>query len=329
MYEREQEVAIAAVRRASELCQHVRATLVTEETITKNDSSPVTVADMAAQAVMSSALERAFPNDPLVAEEDTGPLQQGKHADIRNRVFSEVRRALPDLDDASILAAIDRGNHPGGREGRFWTMDPIDGTKGYIRGDQYAIALALIENGEVVLGVLGCPHLPRGNMDNTSQRGVIMAARRGGGAICLPLDDGDEEPLQVSSATFGSEAVLCESVESAHTRQSRSAQVAEQLGIALPPVRIDSQCKYAVVARGEGTIYLRIPSPNSTYEEKIWDHAAGSIIVTEAGGCVSDTEGKPLDFSLGRTLCNNRGVVATNGKLHDTVIAALSATPAA
>lgn len=326
MYELELKIAIAAVRQASELCQHVRTTLVTDETITKQDCSPVTIADLAAQAAMSSILRSALPSDPLVAEEDTQLLQQEEHGQNRERVFAEVRRFQPNLDDDAILAAIDRGNHGGGAQGRFWTMDPIDGTKGYIRGDQYAVALALIEDGEVVLGVLGCPHLPCGNLQNTSQRGLIMAASKGGGAISLSMDGSNVTPLRVSQATSGQDAVLCESVEAAHTRQGRSARVSDMLGIHLPPVRIDSQCKYAIVARGEATTYLRIPSANSTYEEKIWDHAAGSIVVTEAGGSVSDTTGATLDFSLGRTLRNNKGVVATNGALHEMVIEALAGT---
>ncbi|MDP6630948.1 MAG: 3'(2'),5'-bisphosphate nucleotidase [Kiritimatiellia bacterium] len=326
MYEEELKIAIAAVRQASELCQHVRATLVTDETITKQDRSPVTIADLAAQAAMSSILQMTFSDDPLVAEEDTHLLQQEEHAQNRARVFAEVRRLQPHLDDTAILAAIDRGDHAGGPEGRFWTMDPIDGTKGYIRGDQYAVALALIEDGEVVAGALGCPHLPCKTMHNTTQRGVIMAASKGAGAISLSMDGSTVTPLQVSVATSGSEAVLCESVEAAHTRQGRSSRVSEILGVHLPPVRIDSQCKYAIVARGEATTYLRIPSANSTYEEKIWDHAAGAIVVTEAGGRVTDTLGVPLDFSLRRTLRNNKGVVATNGALHDVVIEALAAT---
>ena len=59
------------------------------------------------------------------------------------------------------------------------------------------------------------------------------------------------------------------------------------------------------------------------YREKIWDQAAGSLIIEEAGGKVSDLDGKPLDFSAGRTLANNRGVLATNGLLHDSALAAL------
>jgi 3'(2'), 5'-bisphosphate nucleotidase len=55
----------------------------------------------------------------------------------------------------------------------------------------------------------------------------------------------------------------------------------------------------------------------------VWDQAAGSIIVEEAGGRVSDLDGKPLDFSQGRTLDGSRGVLATNGHLHDSLLAGL------
>ena len=90
------------------------------------------------------------------------------------------------------------------------------------------------------------------------------------------------------------------------------------------PVRLDSQAKYAVVARGEAGAYLRLPTL-AGYEEKIWDHAAGYVTITEAGGKVTDIEGKRLDFSLGRTLRDNRGVVATAAQLHDEVLDAVQA----
>ncbi len=70
-------------------------------------------------------------------------------------------------------------------------------------------------------------------------------------------------------------------------------------------------------------IYLRLPTGKKGYEEKIWDHAAGWLIVKEAEGEVTDIYGKPLDFSQGRTLSQNYGVVATNGKLHAQVLSAI------
>jgi 3'(2'), 5'-bisphosphate nucleotidase len=85
---------------------------------------------------------------------------------------------------------------------------------------------------------------------------------------------------------------------------------------------MDSQAKYGILARGDGSVYLRLPTKKG-YEEKIWDHAAGCIIVEEAGGKVTDLTGKPLDFSQGKTLSKNKGVIATNGKLHDIVMSAV------
>jgi 3'(2'), 5'-bisphosphate nucleotidase len=111
-------------------------------------------------------------------------------------------------------------------------------------------------------------------------------------------------------------------VESGHSHQGESAKVAKALGIETEPYRIDSQCKYAAVARNDASIYLRLPT-RVGYEEKIWDHAAGSLVVECAGGTVTDADGKALDYRHGRTLSQNRGVVATCGSIHDEVIAAL------
>ena len=119
-----------------------------------------------------------------------------------------------------------------------------------------------------------------------------------------------------------SQARFCESVEAAHSSQDDTARVAARLRILQPPFRIDSQCKYAAVARGDASIYMRLPT-RKDYEEKIWDHAAGMAVVQEAGGRVTDVAGRDLDFSLGRTLRSNQGVVVTNGHIHDQVIEAV------
>jgi 3'(2'), 5'-bisphosphate nucleotidase len=87
---------------------------------------------------------------------------------------------------------------------------------------------------------------------------------------------------------------------------------------------MDSQAKYGILARGEVTLYLRVPSPAEPgYKEKIWDHAAGAIIAEEAGGRVTDILGRPLDFSSGIKMEKNHGILVTNGMLHDIVLKAL------
>ena len=80
------------------------------------------------------------------------------------------------------------------------------------------------------------------------------------------------------------------------------------------------------MAVGGGEVILRLLSPKRLdYKEKIWDQAAGSLIVEEAGGKVSDLFGRPLDFTAGRTLLNNRGILASNGHLHEQALQALQA----
>ena len=172
--------------------------------------------------------------------------------------------------------------------------------------------------------MLGCPNLVVNPADPASQVGAIFVAMRGGGAWQLPLegdDDGDPAArrIHVSDVTDFGAARYTESYESGHSAQDVARVIAAELGMAAEPLRIDSQAKYAVVARGQAEVYLRLPA--SSYVEQVWDHAAGSIIVTEAGGCVSDVHGAPLDFSVGRRLERNRGVVVAPAALHAKVVA--------
>lgn len=322
MMDLECRIALAAVSRAAGLCEAVRRATGGAEAITKDDRSPVTVADFGAQALLIHALRQAFPADPVVAEEDADLLRAD--AGLRERVWRFVQAANPAIDMQAMLDALAGGGAAGGACGRFWTIDPIDGTKGFIRSDQYAVALALIEDGQVVLGVLGCPHLPASLSTPDAPRGKLFYALRGGCAWCQPLDGGSPEPVRVSRRAAPAEAVFCESFESGHTAQGRAGAICAALGTTAAPARLDSQSKYAVTARGEADVYMRLPT-RADYEEKIWDHAAGVLIVEEAGGRVSDIYGQPLDFTQGRTLRRNKGVLATNGVLHDAVLAAIAA----
>ena len=323
-YQAEQDAAIRAVRLADHVCADVRARLVDADSVTKGDKSPVTIADFGAQALVLRELALAYPDVPVVAEEDASDLLGDEAADLRQRVLEAVNAVSPGVADDEWIAAIGRGQHAGGASGRFWTLDPIDGTKGFLRNDQYAVALALIEDGEPVLGVLGCPALPQDWRATDGPTGCLLVAAKGQGIALLDLHGDPLGPVEVSRQDDLSGSTFCESVESGHSRHDWAEGVARALGITAPSVRMDSQCKYAAIARGDADIYLRLPT-RPGYQEKIWDHAAGALCVTEAGGRVTDIAGAPLDFSQGRTLARNRGVVATNGLNHETVVAAVKA----
>ncbi len=320
---REKEIAIKAVTKACALCESVQESILSDNTVQKKDNSPVTVADFGAQALIINEIGKEFPEHPFVAEEDANFLVSDEGKDIKDTVFNYLKNQLPDITESRMIENINSGDYKGGNTGRFWTLDPIDGTKGFLRKDQYAIALAMIEDGKVVMGVLGCPNLYASRDPESSKRGYIFSAIRGEGSYCMSIDDKEESRIHVTSVNDTSDASFCESVESSHSSHDASRKVARELGVTKEPIRIDSQCKYAIIARGDASIYMRLPT-RKDYREKIWDHAAGAIIVSEAGGKVTDCYGNELDFSLGTKLKDNSGIIATNSLIHERVVEAVS-----
>jgi 3'(2'), 5'-bisphosphate nucleotidase len=341
-YSKELEVAELAVQRAALLTKkvfHEKA----KGTVSKDDKSPVTIGDFGAQALIISAIKKNFPNDEVVGEEEASTLRDDHK--LRDQIWELVEGTklsdsaaedilggpIPSVD--AMLDAIDAGNSAGGSKGRIWALDPIDGTKGFLRGGQYAVCLALMVDGDVKVGVLGCPNLPvddaapltaesGANQTDVEGKGVLFSAISGQGAISRALTGGALEkskPISMKPVQDITQATFCESVEAGHSSHDDQSQIAKKLGIAKASVRMDSQAKYGSIARGAGDIYLRLPV-RADYQEKIWDHAAGDLIVREAGGQVTDVQGKRLDFSKGRTLADNKGVVAAPAAIHSTVL---------
>ena len=324
-YTQEKQVAIEAVTRAARLCMAVRAGMVGADSLEKDDKSPVTIADFGAQALVCQHLRAAFPQDPIVAEEDATDLQKPENMAKLSQVLAYVQRFEAAATLEAISQWIDAGNGVVTPQGRYWTLDPIDGTKGFLRNDQYAIALALVEAGQVKVGALACPALPVDLNEPGGETGVLFIAVRGQGAAMAPLHGGAFVSIHVASEATPTGLRFAESVEAAHGDQARQQMIAQAVGITRPSLRMDSQAKYGAVARGDAALYLRLPSPKSPdYREKIWDHAAGTLIVEEAGGRVTDMHGQPLDFANDYKMRHNRGVVVSNGAMHPAVIEALA-----
>ncbi len=331
--------ALQAVRSASLLVKNIQMEMVTPA-LTKDDRSPVTVADYASQALVAYLLEYTFPADALVAEEESAGLLSGLDGNgvsedsLLGQVARFVRGNIPQATPEAVCDWIERG--AGEPAGRFWTLDPIDGTKGFLRGDQYAAALALVVDGQVQIGVLGCPNLAlAGNVPaglyspplavEMGRAGLLVLAQRGQGTWATSLSEpGEFRRLHASRRDDLQDARLLRSFEAGHTNLDQIAEFAHAAGIQAQPVRMDSQAKYALLAAGMGDLLLRLLSPaKPDYREKIWDQAAGSLVVQEAGGKITDLHGKALDFSAGRTLAHNRGVLASNSRLHPAALEAL------
>jgi 3'(2'), 5'-bisphosphate nucleotidase len=184
--------------------------------------------------------------------------------------------------------------------------------------------MALLVNGEVMAGAVACPKLGLSTDRSSAGEGTVAVAVRGAGAFAAPLGSDAFVRLRVSPRREAAEARLLRSFEAEHTDVAKLDQIATLMRVREAPVRMDSQAKSLLLAAGEGELIFRLLSPRRPdYEERIWDQAAGSILVEEAGGRVTDLTGEPLDFSAGRTLARNIGVLASNGLLHDTALEAI------
>ncbi|MEO1511644.1 MAG: inositol monophosphatase family protein, partial [Planctomycetota bacterium] len=155
------EAAHEAVRLAAHVCRDVQRRLDDVRAITKDDDSPVTVADFASQAVVAHVLRERLGEIPLVAEETSAFLRDPDHRTQLGAALEAARISWPEATEQSLLDAIDLGDAEPDPEGGFWTLDPIDGTKGFLRGQQYAVALGFVRGREPVLAAMACPNLSR------------------------------------------------------------------------------------------------------------------------------------------------------------------------
>lgn len=314
------EVALAAGRQAATICRQVQARVPSDkEAMAKVGKEPVTVADYSSQAVILRQVAQAFPQHGVIAEEGADHLRQNAEEALRDDLEELIGTTLGGgVSFDQICAWIDHKGEPAHE--LTWVIDPIDGTKGFLRRQQYAVAIGLLKDRQPWAGVLVCPNLPYSEGDE-GETGVLFAAVRGEGARKMAIDSDRSEAIAVSDSEPAAARILG-SVESSHGDPRVLTGVLEDAGLA-GVVRIDSQAKYGLVASAGAEIYLR-PQSRPDYRERIWDHAAGVLVVEEAGGRVTDLDGKPLDFTRGARLEDNRGIVATNGRIHDRILESIA-----
>jgi len=286
-WQREFDGAIAAVREAALLARELRDRF--GERVFKADRSPVTVADFAVQAVVAERLRQAFPGDSLVAEEDSAALRRAENRLIRRAVLDALHGHVSGLSPDRLLDVIDRDR--GVPASRFWTLDPVDGTQAVhsrrsVRGR--AGACRRRTRGD---WTAGCPALASPEQPREAVGGIACAVRNQG-AFRQLLTGGEYMPLHVSSRRFPSNARILRSFEGDHIDLPAFNRVVEALHVDEPPRLVDSQAKHALIAAGQADLVLRIPA-SPAYRDKIWDQAAGTLIVEEAGGRVTDLDGVP------------------------------------
>lgn len=309
----------------------------------KSDSSPVTVADFAAQALIIAAIHHVFPDDGFVGEEDSKALRS--NAKLLNQAWDLVSSTHLD-DEASeallytpgskeeMLDLIDLGQGDPKRPGRVWVLDPVDGTSTFMNGQQYVVCLALVEDGCQKIGVLGCPNL---NLESGlvhedivdregygyqlfAVAGQGASARKMGRGGLLPARPIDKkatvtDPMQLSF-------VDCQAATS--TDFELHGRIASRLGAPWPNSTDvwAAQMRYVALAVGGCNAIVKIPR-NPKYRSKLWDHAGGMLLAEEVGLVVSDLDGCSVDCGLGRTLAGCYGMVVAPPTIHGRLVEAV------
>lgn len=187
---------------------------------------------------------------------------------------------------------------------RVWVIDPIDGTRGFAKKNgQFSVMIGLTVNDRPVLGVVYEPITD-----------VMTYAFQDGGCFVV-RDGGDPVRCQVSERTSIDGCTVVKS----HTKPGASAPEVAVLQPAKMIVTYSAGIKLAVVARGEADVY-----PNDYSRFSDWDICAGHILVTEAGGTVTQLRGEPVTYA-NTDFRQTGGLLATNGRLHDEAVARMKA----
>lgn len=345
-YRRQLEVAIAAAQTAAQIS---RVALSAAHQagggsfdLVKDDLSPVTVADFAIQAFLARTLGDAFPDAGFMGEESADELRRDPK--LAARVLAVIAQCAGGDDSlfrdvGDLCAVIDSCTalDPSAAGARsIWVVDPIDGTKTFIRGEQYAINIALLESGNQILSVVACPLL---SIDATAPvtdasidltgRGCILYAVRGHGAYVRPLLG--EEPGEVQTgrklelyaerltSLRDLRCVTCWALLDSGLGEVHQA-VAEQLRVPFPGCDLLGWVpRWVVLALGHANMTVWVYKRRYRYA-KIWDHAGAMLLFEEVGGVVTDVHGRRIDLSSGRKLGANFGFVAAPRHLHHLVL---------
>lgn len=268
----------------------------------KQDHSVVTAADLACQTILLTAVAQVLPSERVLAEESAGPL--------KDSVFSgQVRELVEDafhrpVAEGEILDAIEYRGNPNANT--VWFVDPIDGTRGYLEGLHYAVAIARVVDGAPEHSWLAVPMVSDGALSEAT--GKLFKAVRGEGATYRSIEEGEWQTLPNRHTPPDDRLAIVASRAHDTVHLPRTVNQ-KKWGVEL--LSMDSQAKYAALAIGRADLYPRKPSRWFGHFF-CWDHAAGALLVSETGGVVTDLAGKAMDWTRGERLNDNRGIFAAS-----------------
>jgi len=294
-YQDELTIAINIVKKASKITEWFKNHGF--QSYKKKDKSPVTLADFTSQIFILSQLKENFYEDQIFAEEESSLFSKDIEVLIK-KCFVDNNLKLNE-EFSSLL------NYRGSQSKRQWIVDPIDGTKGYLRGLSYAVGIGLMENSEPKMCVIGVPNYKNEEL-------AIFIAERGEGA---QASYGDKEftPIQVSQKNNLSSSVMCQSL---HHNKQWINKLAEMIGVK-KITSIDGMGKFCMVADGSADLYVREMNVDYSFS---WDYMPGDLLVREAGGTITDLNNTNLTFEKNKCRWTAPGIIASNGILHDDII---------
>lgn len=265
-----------------------------------NYKQEIEVATELARAAGAVLLKHYY--SPFLVEQKVNALEELEEVTAADREANEliVDRLQKEFPDDGILAEESTDTEDRLGRDRVWLIDPMDGTKNFIQRDgDFAVQIGLTVAGETVAGVVYQP-----------TRELLYRAVRGNGAW---MEDGNKTVtrLAVSSRTQPNEMVLA---SSRSHRSPRMERVVNAIGFKEETRRGSVGVKIGLIAEQKADLYLHL-SPST----KQWDTCGPEIILTEAGGRLTDLFGQPLRYNAAR-IDNQNGVVATNGAAHEIVI---------
>ncbi|RAL13655.1 Zn-dependent exopeptidase [Aspergillus homomorphus CBS 101889] len=341
-YPKELQLACLTVQRAT-LATKKLLEAVDKGSFDKSDSTPVTIADFAAQALIIAAIHHAFPDDVFVGEENASALRSDPALLDRTWELVASTRLTDEESDAQLytpqtkeelLDIIDLGAQGTcSSQNRAWVLDPVDGTATFIQGQQYAVCLCLLESGRQKVGVLGCPNmnLEKGyiheDIVDREGYGHQVFAVAGHGAYMRKMGTGALLPahkLEPKPAITAPKDIIFVDCAGGSSDINMHARLASQLGAPWPHTTDlwATQLRYIAIAVGGCNASMKIPR-KASYRSKIWDHAGGMLIVEEVGCIVSDLAGRPVDCSLGRTLAGCHGMIVAPSSIHQRFVDAV------
>ena len=326
--------------------------------------APIPVANVAAQALICDGIASEFAQDVIVASESAATFgtcdaeMQKAALEIINELgattpcVNSFEPPYPDAVKATEVSAsdlpalLDKGL--GTTLGpRTWLLAPIT------EAAQPAVSLTLLEFGRPVVCAVALPKLPRNAMSGEKllrmtvsfdgqsgalkpEDGTILWAEENKGAYerSLAGEHGTDVVIRVDRSLIGKRNIAAGQVAGVQdfdkvtrceaTPRVKAGSLASALGMTGEPLKAEGPLAYGAVARGEAQTYFELPDTADEFDSHAWAHAAGTLLVTEAGGQVTDTIGNPLDFSVcteGMMLPPTMvGVLATNQDVHPGVL---------